>query len=68
MNPNKVLWEKGDFTRIADTMRKRRGPDAALRITKGLMVLDLGCGDRRPFFHSLFNENRASQTGFADVT
>ena len=37
-------------------------------ITKGLKVLDLGCGDRRPFFHSLFNENRASQTGFADVT
>ena len=22
MNPNKALWEKGDFTRIADTMRE----------------------------------------------
>ena len=21
MNPNKDLWEKGDFTRIAETMR-----------------------------------------------
>src|ERR1043165_7302237 len=46
MNPNKALWEKGDFTRIADTMRtsgetlvKRLG------IPPGLKVLDLGCGD-----------------------
>ena len=22
MNPNKALWEKGDFTRIAQTMRE----------------------------------------------
>jgi hypothetical protein len=22
MNPNKALWEKGDFTRIAETMRE----------------------------------------------
>ena len=22
VNPNKALWEKGDFTRIADTMRE----------------------------------------------
>jgi hypothetical protein len=22
MNPNKVLWEKGDFTRIAESMRE----------------------------------------------
>lgn len=46
MNPNKVLWEKGDFTRIADTMRES---GAALvdkiGIKKGLKVLDLGCGD-----------------------
>ena len=46
MNPNKALWEKGDFTRIAETMRESgetlvRG----LRITQGLKVLDLGCGD-----------------------
>jgi len=25
MNPNQALWEKGDFTQIADTMRERRG-------------------------------------------
>src|SRR5947208_10898987 len=46
MNPNKVLWEKGDFTRIAETMRES-GEEliAKLGITKGLNVLDLGCGD-----------------------
>ena len=46
MNPNKALWEKGDFTRIADTMRES-GTElvAKLGITKGLKVLDLGCGD-----------------------
>src|SRR6266702_5598263 len=46
MNPNKALWEKGDFTRIADTMRE--SGEALVRrlgITKGLKVLDLGCGD-----------------------
>jgi SAM-dependent methyltransferase len=45
-NPNKALWEKGDFTRIADTMRES-GADLVKRIgiTKGLKVLDLGCGD-----------------------
>src|ERR1041385_1811298 len=45
-NPNKALWEKGDFTRIADTMRE--SGEALVRrlgITKGLKVLDLGCGD-----------------------
>src|SRR4051812_35697144 len=46
MNPNKVLWEKGDFTRIADSMRES-GEElvAKLGITDGLNVLDLGCGD-----------------------
>jgi len=46
MNPNKALWEKGDFTRIAEGMRQS-GEDlvASLGITKGLKVLDLGCGD-----------------------
>ncbi|AYB33481.1 class I SAM-dependent methyltransferase [Chryseolinea soli] len=46
MNPNKRLWEKGDFTRIAESMRES-GTDlvAKLGITKGLKVLDLGCGD-----------------------
>jgi ubiquinone/menaquinone biosynthesis C-methylase UbiE len=41
-----MLWEKGDFTRIAQTMRE--SGEALVRtlgITKGLKVLDLGCGD-----------------------
>ena len=46
MNPNKALWEKGDFTRIADTMRESgEALVQRLGITKGLKVLDLGCGD-----------------------
>ena len=46
MNPNKALWEKGDFTRIADTMRKSgEGLVQSFGITKGMKVLDLGCGD-----------------------
>ena len=46
MNPNKALWEKGDFTRLAQSMR-RSGESLVkgLAITKGLKVLDLGCGD-----------------------
>jgi SAM-dependent methyltransferase len=45
-NPNKALWEKGDFTRIADTMRES-GEALMQRIgvTRGMKVLDLGCGD-----------------------
>ena len=46
MNPNKMLWEKGDFTRIAASMRE--SGDALVRsigIGNGLKVLDLGCGD-----------------------
>src|SRR5437879_9788603 len=46
MNPNKALWEKGDFTRIAATMRESgEALVEKLGITKGLKVLDLGCGD-----------------------
>ena len=46
MNPNKALWEKGDFTRIARTMRESgEALVKDLGITKGLRVLDLGCGD-----------------------
>ncbi len=46
MNPNKALWEKGDFTRIAECMRQSgEALVAGLGITKGLKVLDLGCGD-----------------------
>ena len=46
INPNKALWEKGDFTRIADTMRESgTALVAKLGINKGMNVLDLGCGD-----------------------
>ncbi len=46
MNPNKALWEKGDFTRIAECMRESgEALVAKLGIAKGLKVLDLGCGD-----------------------
>jgi SAM-dependent methyltransferase len=46
MNPNKALWEKGDFTRIAESMRgSGEALVATLGITDGLDVLDLGCGD-----------------------
>jgi len=46
MNPNKALWAKGDFTRIAESMRES-GEElvAKLGITRGLKILDLGCGD-----------------------
>src|SRR3954454_5369096 len=45
-NPNKALWEKGDFTRIAATMRES-GEELVgkLGITEGMNVLDLGSGD-----------------------
>ena len=46
MNPNKALWEKGDFTRIAAAMRESgEALVGKLGVTKGLKVLDLGCGD-----------------------
>jgi SAM-dependent methyltransferase len=46
MNPNKALWEKGDFTRIAESMRES-GEDVVRQagIAPGMKVLDLGCGD-----------------------
>jgi SAM-dependent methyltransferase len=45
-NPNKVLWEKGDFSRIAATMRESgEALVGSLGITRGLEVLDLGSGD-----------------------
>jgi ubiquinone/menaquinone biosynthesis C-methylase UbiE len=46
MNPNQALWEKGDFTRIAASMRES-GEELveSLGDMKGLKVLDLGCGD-----------------------
>jgi SAM-dependent methyltransferase len=46
VNPNKALWEKGDFTRIAGTMRKS-GEDFVdvLEVRPEMKILDLGCGD-----------------------
>lgn len=46
MNPNKALWEKGDFTRLAETMRES-GEDFVqdLGISAGQAILDLGSGD-----------------------
>ena len=46
VNPNKALWEKGDFTRIAAAMRES-GEELVegLGVKPGLDVLDLGCGD-----------------------
>lgn len=46
MNPNKALWEKGDFTEIAALMRQSgEALVQSLGITTPLRVLDLGCGD-----------------------
>lgn len=46
MNPNKALWEKGDFTHVAACMRESGEAFAAsLNIKPGMIVLDLGCGD-----------------------
>jgi len=46
MNPNKALWEKGDFTEIAVFMRQSgEALVKSLGITMPLRVLDLGCGD-----------------------
>ena len=46
VNANKALWEKGDFTRIAATMRESgEALVRAIGVGRGLKVLDLGCGD-----------------------
>jgi ubiquinone/menaquinone biosynthesis C-methylase UbiE len=46
MNPNKALWEKGDFTRIAAFMRESGEAFIdSLGIKPPLRVLDLGSGD-----------------------
>jgi ubiquinone/menaquinone biosynthesis C-methylase UbiE len=46
MNPNKALWEKGDFTVIANAMRESgEALVERIGIKKGMKVLDLGCGD-----------------------
>jgi ubiquinone/menaquinone biosynthesis C-methylase UbiE len=46
VNPNKALWEKGDFTQIAALMRQSgEAVVKSLGVTKPLRALDLGCGD-----------------------
>ena len=46
MNPNKALWEKGDFTQLAETMRESgEALVATFGVTKEMNILDLGCGD-----------------------
>jgi SAM-dependent methyltransferase len=46
MNPNKELWEKGDFTRIAASMRESgESLVESIGVGQGMKVLDLGCGD-----------------------
>ncbi|MBO9681179.1 MAG: class I SAM-dependent methyltransferase [Flavisolibacter sp.] len=46
VNPNKALWEKGDFTQLAATMRESgTALIEKLNIDKSMQVLDLGCGD-----------------------
>ena len=46
INPNQALWEKGDFTAIAGTMRESgEALVRSLRVQAALRVLDLGCGD-----------------------
>jgi SAM-dependent methyltransferase len=45
-NPNKALWEKGDFSQVAQSMRgSGEALVARLGVTAGMNVLDLGCGD-----------------------
>jgi SAM-dependent methyltransferase len=46
MNPNQALWEKGNFTLIAATMRESgKALVGQLGIERGMKVLDVGSGD-----------------------
>src|SRR5262245_48897982 len=46
MNPNKALWEKGDFTEIAAFMRQSGEKlVSSLGVKPPMKVLDVGCGD-----------------------
>jgi SAM-dependent methyltransferase len=46
ISPNRALWEKGDFTRIAAGMRESgEALVGTLGIRTEMKVLDLGCGD-----------------------
>ena len=63
MNPNKALWEKGDFTRIAASMRESgEALVAGLGVTAGMKVLDLGCCTFR------FDQSPARNPGRRAVT
>lgn len=46
-NPNQQLWEKGDFTAIAEAFMREPGAALvdSLGVTADMRVLDLGCGD-----------------------
>ena len=45
-NPNKALWEKGDFTQVAALMRQSGAAFVgSLGLAMPLRALDLGCGD-----------------------
>lgn len=47
MNPNKSLWEKGDFTEIAETMRDSGAKLInKVGVNDRMKIMDLGCGDR----------------------
>jgi SAM-dependent methyltransferase len=46
VNPNKALWEKGDFTEVAACMRSSgEALVRSLGVSLPLRALDLGCGD-----------------------
>jgi ubiquinone/menaquinone biosynthesis C-methylase UbiE len=46
MNPNKALWEMGDFTKIAESMKESgEALVSKLGVSKEHKVMDLGCGD-----------------------
>ena len=62
MNPNKALWEKGDFTRIAETMRESgEALVQRLGITKGTQ----GSGSRMRRWHHRIarGETRSRRAG-----
>ncbi len=46
MNPNKALWEKGDFTQIAATMRESGRGAVARSLGSGAGDASVGSGVR----------------------
>jgi len=64
MNANKALWEKGDFTRIAESMRESGAALVdRLEIKEGMKVLDLGCGDGTTGPTRIVRRARAPRSG-----